>query len=86
MHDKSRYRARLEKLLERALIKISVVLPALDTDTARAMTGALIAGQRNPKALADLAIGKARARRAELAAALDGRREDHHSVQARIPG
>ena len=84
VHDKSRYWARLEKLLERAHIKISVVLSTLDTDTARAMIEALIAGQRDPKALADLAIGKARAKRAELAAALEGRWEDHHSVQARI--
>lgn len=84
VHDKSRYWARLEKLLERALIKISAVLSTLDTDTARAMIEALIAGQRNPQALAELAIGKARAKRDGLAAALDGRREDHHSVQARI--
>jgi transposase len=35
VHDKSRYWARLEKLLERALIKISAVLSTLDTDTAR---------------------------------------------------
>ena len=39
---------------------------------------------RDPATLAELAIGKARAKRAELAAALDGRWEDHHSVQARI--
>jgi hypothetical protein len=44
VHDKSRYWARLEKLLERALIKISAVLSTLDTDTARAMIEALIAG------------------------------------------
>ena len=84
VHDKSRYWARLEKLLERAHIKISAVLSTLDTDTARAMIEALITGQRDPRALADLAIGKARAKRAELAAALEGRWEDHHSVQARI--
>jgi transposase len=84
VHDKSRYWARLEKLLERALIKISAVLSTLDTDTARAMIEALIAGQRNPRVLADLAIGKARAKRAELALALEGRWEDHHSIQARI--
>jgi transposase len=84
VHDRSRFWARLEKLLERALIKISTVLSTLDTDTARAMIEALIAGQRDPKTLAELAIGKARAKRAELAAALDGRWGDHHSIQARI--
>jgi transposase len=42
VHGKSRYRARMEKLLERALIKISAVLSALDTGTARAMIEALM--------------------------------------------
>ena len=50
----------------------------------RAMLEALIAGQRNPGALADLAIGRMRAKRKELAEALDGRFEDHHGELARI--
>ena len=72
VRERTRYWARLEKLLERALIKISAVLSKLTTDTARAMIEALIDGQRNPKALAELAIGKARSKRGELAEALDG--------------
>jgi hypothetical protein len=48
------------------------------------MIEALIAGQRNPAALADLAIGKMRAKRKELTEALDGRFEDHHAELARI--
>ena len=82
--ERTRYWARLEKLLERALIKISVVLSKLTTDTARAMIEALIAGQRNPKILAELAIGKARSKRAELAEALDSDWQPHHSELARI--
>jgi transposase len=54
VHERTRYWARLEKLLERALIKISAVASSLDTDSCRAMIEALIAGQRNPRALADL--------------------------------
>ena len=84
VHERTRYWARLEKLLERALIKISAVLSRLTTDTARAMIEALIAGERNPKTLADLAIGKARSKRAELAEALDGDWQPHHSELARI--
>ena len=84
VHEKSRYWARLEKLLERALIKISAVASALDTQSCRAMIEALIAGQRNPKVLADLATGKMRARRADLTEALDGRFEDHHGELARM--
>jgi len=84
VHDRTRYWARLEKLLERALIKISAVASTLNTQSVRAMLEALIAGQRDPKALADLAIGKMRAKRKELAEALDGRFEDHHAELARI--
>ena len=50
----------------------------------RAMLEALIAGERNPKALADLAIGKMRAKRGELAEALNGKFEDHHAELARM--
>jgi transposase len=84
VHDRTRQWARLEKLLERALIKISAVASTLDTQSVRAMLEALIAGQRNPKVLADLAIGRMRAKRKELAEALDGRFEDHHAELARI--
>ena len=84
VHDRTRQWARLEKLLERALIKVSAVASSLATQSARAMIEALIAGERNPKALADLAIGKMRAKRKELTEALDGRFEDHHAELARI--
>jgi transposase len=84
MHDKSRHWARLEKLLERALIKISDVASTLDTKSVRAMLEALIAGQRNPAVLAQLAKGPMRAKLAGLAGALDGKWEDHHSELARI--
>jgi len=84
VHERTRHWARLEKLLERALIKISAVASSLDTDSTRAMIEALIAGQRNPKALADLAIGRMRPKRAALAEALDGRFEPHHGELARI--
>jgi transposase len=84
VHERSRYWQRLEKLLERAQIKISVVASTLDTDSCRAMIEALIAGERNPKILADLAIGKMRAKRAQLAEALDGKFEAYHGELARI--
>jgi len=48
------------------------------------MIEAMIAGQRSPKILADMAIGKMRAKRKELAEALDGKFEDHHAELARI--
>lgn len=48
------------------------------------MIEALIAGQRDPRALADLAMGKMHAKRKALIEALDGKLEDHHAVEARI--
>ena len=84
VHERTRYWARLEKLLERALIKVSAVASSMDIQSVRAMIEALIAGQRNPKALADLAKGKLRAKRAQLAEALEGKFEDHHGELARI--
>ena len=84
VHDRSRHWQRLEKLLERALIKVSSVASTPGTQSVRAMLEALIAGERNPKALADLAIGKMRAKRGELAEALNGKFEDHHPELARM--
>jgi transposase len=48
VQDRSRYWARMEKLLERALIKISDVMSELNCVSGRAMIEALIAGERNP--------------------------------------
>jgi transposase len=84
VHERSRYWARLEKLLERALIKISAVASTLDTDSCRAMIEALIAGERNPEVIADLAIGRMRPKRAALAEALHGDWQPHHGELARI--
>ena len=82
--DRARVKQRIEKLLEDALIKISSVLTDIHGVSGRAMIEALIAGQRSPKALAELAKGRARARSAALQEALDGRFTDHHARLARL--
>lgn len=84
VHDRTRQWARLEKLLERALIKVSAVASTLDTQSVRAMLEALIAGQRDPDVLADLARRRLRARIPELARALEGRFSEHHGFLARV--
>ncbi|MGH3274619.1 MAG: transposase [Streptosporangiaceae bacterium] len=84
MAERTRHWSRLEKLLERALIKVTSVASAIDTMSCRDMIEALIAGERNPGALADLAGGKMRAKRKALVEALDGRFQDHHAAEARI--
>ena len=79
VEDRARVKQRVEKLLEDALIKISSVLTDIHGVSGRAMIEALIAGRRSPKALAELARGRARVRRAALEEALEGRFTDHHA-------
>jgi transposase len=50
----------------------------------RAMLEALIAGQRDPKMLAELARGRLRVKHAALVQALTGRFDDHHAALARM--
>ncbi len=84
VEERSRHKQRLEKLLEDALIKLSSVATDLLGVSARAMIEALIAGERDPKALVDLARGKLNAKRAALIEALTGRFGDHHADLARL--
>src|SRR5687768_4240173 len=70
---------RVEKLLEDALIKLSVVVSDPFGASGRAMMAALIAGERDPAVLAELARGRLRAKSAPLIEALTGRFTDHHA-------
>jgi transposase len=74
----------LEKLLEDALIKVSCVASTLDTLPVRDMLDALIAGERDPRRLADLARGRMRTKRTALIEALRGRFDDHHAELVRM--
>jgi transposase len=58
--DRSRHKQRVEKLLEDALIKLSTVATDIFGVSGRAMIEALIAGQRDPKLLAEPARGRLR--------------------------
>ena len=84
VEERSRHKQRLEKLLEDALIKLSSVATDLLGVSARAMIEALIAGQRDPKVLADLAQGRLNAKRGALIEALNGRFDDHHGDLSRL--
>jgi transposase len=77
-------RQRLEKLLEDALIKLSSVATDIMGVSGRAMIEALIAGERDPHLLAELARGRLRVKRARLVRALTGRFDDHHAELARL--
>jgi transposase len=90
LRDLTRYRAdlvaartaeknRVEKLLEDAQIKLSVVASDIFGVSGRDMLAALIAGQRDPKALAQLARRRLRAKLSLLEAAFYGHFSDHHA-------
>jgi len=90
LRDVTRYRAdlvgtrtaeknRAEKLLEDACIKLSVVASDIFGVSGRAMMAALIAGERNPKVLAQLARTRMRGKISALEEAFTGHFTDHHA-------
>src|SRR6476469_8772116 len=82
--ERTRYWQRMEKLLEDALIKVSSVVSRLDSMSVRDMLEALIAGERDPRRLAELARGKMRPKYKALIEALTGRFDEHHGELARM--
>lgn len=70
---------RVEKLLEDAQIKLSVVASDIFGVSGRDMLAALVAGQRDPKTLAQFARGRMRGKIADLEEAFTGRFDDHHA-------
>jgi transposase len=82
--ERSRHKQRIEKLLEDALIKLSTVATDIFGKSGRAMLDALVAGERDPEILADMALGKMRPKRPALVEALNGRFDDHHAFIARM--
>jgi transposase len=83
MGDRTREVTRLELMLEDASIKLSSVAASLTSVSARAMLTALIAGERDPRVLADLAKGKMRAKIPQLTEALIGHFDAGHAQLAR---
>jgi transposase len=79
VEDRTRHKQRVEKLLEDALIKLSCVATDIFGKSGRAMLDALIAGERDPEVLAELALGKMRPKRAALKEAFNGRFDQHHA-------
>ena len=91
LRDLTRYRKRLiqahtsecqriQKTLEDAGIKLGSVASEVLGVSGRAMLGALIAGERDPDVLAELAKGKLRNKIPALRQALRGRFTGHHAL------
>jgi transposase len=84
VEDRSRHKQRVEKLLEDALVKLSTVATDIFGVSGRAMLEALIAGERDPRVLAEMARGRMKAKNAALIEALTGRFDAHHAELARM--
>ena len=84
IRERTREKQRLEQLLEDAQIKLSSVISDIFGVSGRHMLQALIAGQRDPKALAQLARGKMRSKLAVLEEALTGHFDDHHGLLCQL--
>jgi transposase len=84
VQDRTRSWQRLEKLLERALCKLSVVASTLASESCREMIRAMIEGERDPRVLAGMAQRRMRGKLAELERAFAGMRfTAAHAVAAR---
>ncbi len=79
--DQARHQARVEKILEDALLKISVVISDLFGASGRRFLDALVAGERSPAALAALGDPRLKATRRELEEALTGQFRDIHAFE-----
>jgi transposase len=71
---------RVHKTLEDAGIKLDSVAADVLGVSGRAMLAALVAGERDPVVLAELAKGKLRKKLPQLRQALTGRFSDHHGL------
>jgi len=89
LRDLTRYRAqlvseatrvanRVHKVLEDANIKLGAVASDVLGKSGRAMLWALNGGERDPDKLAELALGRLRAKIPELKLALEGHFSEHH--------
>src|SRR4249919_3967224 len=70
---------RVEKLLEDAQIKMSVAVSDIFGVSGRKMLAALVAGRRDPKALAEMACGSMRRKIPMLEEAFTGHFTHHHA-------
>src|SRR5262245_1973216 len=82
--ERTREKQRTEKLLESAAIKLSSVVSDLHGVTGRDIMDHLIAGERDPKALAQLARARARRKISQMAEAMGGAERVSQGIAARL--
>jgi transposase len=82
--EQTRVANRIHKILEDGNIKLGSVASDLLGKSGREMIQALLAGDRSPAEMADLARGRLRDKREALTAALEGRVTEHHKDMLRM--
>ena len=78
VRERGRQVNRVAKILELANVKLGSVVTDIMGKTGRAILDAMIAGEEDPHALADLARGSLRRKRRQLAEVVPGLIRDHH--------
>jgi len=78
VHERTRMRNQLLKLLETANVKLGNVVSDVFGKTGTLMVAALIAGEQTVEQMTELACGRLRAKRDELSLALDAKIDEHH--------
>ena len=84
VRERTREIQRLEKLMEDTGVKLSSVVTEMHGVSARIMLDALVAGERPPVVLADMAKGRLGNKIPELTEALNGRFSEHHGFLVQI--
>ena len=82
--ERVRETQRIQKLLEDAGIKLDSVATDVLGKASRRMLEALIAGERDPEILAQMALTRMRPKIPELRKAMVGNFEDHHALLLRM--
>jgi transposase len=82
--EQTREYARMEKNLEDANIKLSLVASSLTTKSAHDILTAMVNGERDPHVLAGLAHVSMIKKAPELVEALTGRFSDHHAFMVKL--
>jgi transposase len=78
--ERTRHVQRIHAVLEDAGIKLASVASDIMGVSGRRMLSALLGGERDPEALAELAVRQLRAKIPQLQEALEGRFDTHHAA------
>jgi len=78
VEERARLVNRIQKVLEDSNVKLASVATDITGVSGRAILNALLDGQDDPEALAELARGRMRSKREELAQAVQGTLREHH--------